>query len=116
MQHDLVHQLWRVDAVSLAPIVAYGISKDGSVAVEVRRTDCAANSRISLKTVFGILVPEMEGAVTSCGAEGTMLWVERDGVYGENVGGLASRWCLAVALEGEVEAESEVLVRPEVGF
>ena len=105
MQHNLVNHLRRVDSIPLAPVIANGISKYRSVAVEARRADCAADLRVSLEPVLGILVPKVEGAVAAGGAEGAVLRVEGDCVDRVDVGGVAAGvggGGLAVAFEGEV--------------
>ena len=105
MQHNLVHRLWRIGRISLAPIVADRIGKDSSIPVESRRADSASDLRISFKTMLGIFVPEVECAVATGCAEGTVYWVEGDGVDGVDVGDIPCvGGVLAVALEGEVGA------------
>lgn len=53
--------------------------------------------------MFGVLVPEMEGAVATGGAEGAVFGVEGDGVYGVDFGDVALGGVgLAVAFEGKV--------------
>ncbi len=55
--------------------------------------------------MLGVLVPEVEGAVGTRGAEGAVLWVEGDGVYRVDFCYVTRSWVLlAVAFEGEVEA------------
>ena len=57
-----------------------------------------------------VLVPEVECAVATGCAEGTMNGVEADRVDGVDVADVAvGRWSLTVALEGEVEAVVLVL-------
>ena len=52
-----------------------------------------------------VLVPEVECAVRSGGAEGAVLRVERDGVDGVDAGDVAvGGVLLAMAFEGEIEA------------
>jgi len=53
--------------------------------------------------VLGDSVPEVESAVGACGAEGTVLWMERDSVDGVDIGDVVLRW-VAMAFEGEVGA------------
>lgn len=48
--------------------------------------------------MFGDSVPEVEGAVRSCGAEGAVYGVEGDGVDGVDVGHVVGGW-VAVAFE-----------------
>lgn len=57
--------------------------------------------------MLGIFVPKVEGTVRAGGGEGAVLWVERDGIYGKNLGSVAGVGVgLAVAFEREVEAEN----------
>jgi len=89
--------------MTLAPIVADRVRENVSRSVKVRAADGAADLRIALETVLGVLVPEVEGAVGACGAEGTVLWVETDGIDGVDVAGVAVVGVsLAMALEAEV--------------
>lgn len=54
--------------------------------------------------MLGVLVPEVEGAVAASGAEGTVLRVERDSIYGVDFGDIAILGVLlAVAFKGKVE-------------
>ena len=103
MQHNLVGGLRGVGGVALAPVVADSVGEDASGAVESSRGDGAADGRIALQTVLGVLVPEVEGTVATGGAEGTVDGVERDGVDRVDVTDVAiGGRGLAVALEGEV--------------
>ena len=103
MQHDLVWILLAVALVSLAPIIADRVREDVSALVEVRCHDAASNFGIPLETVLGVFIPEVERAITSCGAESSVLRVERDRVDSEDVRGVAVvRWGLTMALEGKV--------------
>lgn len=101
MQHDLDGVLRRVSLVPLAPVVRDGVGEDAARLVEGRRDDGAADGRVPLEAVLGVLVPEVEGAVGAGGAEGAVDGVEGDVVYGVDgddiVGG-----GLAVALKREV--------------
>lgn len=55
--------------------------------------------------MFGVFVPEVEGAVAAGGGEGAVDGVEGDGVDGVDVGDVAGLGGgLAVAFEGEVGA------------
>lgn len=36
VQHDLVRQLWRVVLVTLTPVIAHSVAKDGAIFVEIR--------------------------------------------------------------------------------
>lgn len=105
VKHDLIGKVWVVGRVALAPIIADCVSENVSVVGEAGAGDGAADSWVSLEAVLGILVPEVECAVGSCGGESAVNWVERDGVDCVDVGHVA-RWWVAVALEREVEAKS----------
>lgn len=105
MQHDLVRVIRGVGGVALVPIVRDGVGEDGAVVVEVGAADASANLGVTLQTVLGVLVPEVEGAVTTGGAKGTMNRVEGDGVDRVDVGLVTGVGCiLAMALEREVGA------------
>ena len=109
MQLDLDGVLGGVSAKALAPVVADGVGKDVAVAGEARGGDGAADLRVPLEAVLGVLVPEVEGAVGARSAEGAVLRVEGDGVDGVDFGHVALRGVLlAVAFEGEVEAGAHV--------
>ena len=109
MQLDLDGVLRSVSAKALAPVVADGIRENVAVAGEARGGDGAADLGVPLEAVLGVLVPEMEGAVGACGAEGAVLRVEGDGVDRVDFGHVALRGVLlAVAFEGEVEAGARV--------
>lgn len=69
MQHDFVRQLRCVNRVSFAPIVTDSVGKYAAGAVEGRGWNSTANFRVALETVFGILVPKVECAITSCGTK-----------------------------------------------
>lgn len=101
VQHDLDGVLRRVALVPLAPVVRDGVGEDAARLVEGRRDDGAADGRVPLEAVLGVLVPEVERAVGAGGAEGAVDGVEGDVVYGVDgddvVGG-----GLAVTLEGKV--------------
>lgn len=78
MQHDLVRQLLCIGRVALAPVVADGVCENVPCAVEGSAGDGAPDGRIALETVLRVLIPEVEGAVTASGAEGTVDGVEGD--------------------------------------
>jgi hypothetical protein len=104
MKLDLDGVVLRVATKTLAPVVTDGVGKDVSVFAEACCDDAAADLGVSLETVLGVLVPEVEGTVGASGGEGAVLWVERNGVHGVDlrdvaVGGVL----LAMALEGKVE-------------
>lgn len=103
MQHDLIHRLRRIARVPFAPVITDRVRENGAGPVETGGADRAADLGVALKAVFGVLVPEVEGAVAAGGAEGTVDGVEVDGVDGVDVGDVAAGgWGLAVAFEGEV--------------
>ena len=105
VQLDLDGVLGGVSAKALAPVVADGVGEDVAVAREARSRDGAADLRVALEAVLGVLVPEVEGAVGARGAEGSVLRVEGDGVDRVDFGHVAlGGVLLAVAFEGEVEA------------
>lgn len=105
MKHDFIGKLLSVGRVALAPVVAHGIGKDVSVAVERGAGDGASDGRIPLQTMLSILIPEVEGAVTAGGAEGAMDGVESDVVDGVDVVDVAlAGWGLAMAFETKVGA------------
>lgn len=105
MKHHLVGQLLGVGRVTLTPIVADSVCKDISSAVESGARNCSPDGRIPLQTMFGILVPEVEGTVTTGGAKGTMNRMEGDRVEGIDVVDVAlvGRG-LTVAFEAEIGA------------
>lgn len=105
MQHDLVGQLWRIGRVTLAPVVTHCVCEDVPCVVEGSAGDGAPNGWVPLQTVLGILIPEVEGAITAGSAEGAVNGVEGDVVDGVDVVdvALAGRG-LAVAFEAEVGA------------
>lgn len=76
MKHDLVGQLRRVVCIALTPVIGNCVGKNGASTVEVCGTDCASDLRIAFESVLGVLVPEMERAVTASSAECAMNWVE----------------------------------------
>lgn len=103
VQHNLDGVLRRVVLVPLAPIVRDRIRKDAARLVECGRDDRAADGRVALEAVFGILVPEVEGAVRAGCAEGAVGGVEGDVVDGVDGDDIVGRG-VAVALEREVGA------------
>jgi hypothetical protein len=80
VQHDLVGVVCTVVLVTLAPVVAYCVGEDGTVPAEVRSCDAAADIRVALQSVLGVLVPEVECAVRAGGGESAVNGVEGDGV------------------------------------
>jgi len=85
VQHDLVGSLLGIGRVTLAPIVAYSVSKDITIATESSARDRTANRWVTLKTVLRILVPEVECTVTTSRTESSMNGVEIDRVDRVNV-------------------------------
>lgn len=105
MQHDLIDGALSTLGVALTPIIADSVGEDVSVAVEAGGADGAADLRVALEAVLGVLVPEVEGAVAAGGGECPVHGVEGDGVDGvdvRDVAGLGGG--LSVAFEGEVGA------------
>lgn len=82
MQHNLIRILRIIPRVPLGPIITDRIRKDISRLVECRADNRAADFGITLETVLGVLVPEVEGAVTTGSAERSVDGVERDCVDG----------------------------------
>ncbi len=82
MQHDLGRVLGAVALVALGPVVRHSVGKDLAVLIELRGRDAAADLRVALKTVLGVLVPEMERAVRAGRGEGAVNRMERDVVDG----------------------------------
>lgn len=105
MQLELNRILGVIPRIAFAPVVTNRIREDVAVAAERRRGDAAADLRVALETVLGVLVPEVECAVAAGGAEGAVLRVEGDGIDGVDFGDVALGGVgLAVAFKGEVEA------------
>lgn len=103
MQHDFIHCLRCIDRVPFTPIIADGVGKNVTGVVERRRRDGAPDLRVALEAVLGVLVPEMEGAVTAGGAESAVHGMEGNGVYRVDVGYVPGcGWRLTVAFEGEI--------------
>jgi hypothetical protein len=105
MQLELDRVLRGIRRITLAPVIAHSVRKDVAILVEAGRGNGAADLGVTLEPVLCVLVPEVEGTITTGGAEGAVLRVEGNGVYGVNFGDVARRRILlAVAFEGEVEA------------
>lgn len=81
MQHHLIWQLWRVERISFAPIIADRVREDASGAVEVGRRNGAAGFGVPFEAVLGVFIPKVKGAVAACSAEGPMDRVKRNGVH-----------------------------------
>ena len=113
MEHDLGRILRVVALVALAPVVADGVGEDVATAVESCSRDAAAHGGIPFEAMLGVLVPEVEGTIAAGGTEGAMLGVERDIIYGVDLGGGALRW-IPVALEREVGAIGFWLVKGRI--
>lgn len=103
VEHDLGRVRGRVALVPLAPVITNGVGKDAAGLVERCRGDAAADVGVTLETVLGVLVPEVEGAVATGCAEGAVLGVEGDVVDSVDGRGVALGG-VAVALEREVGA------------
>lgn len=93
MQHDLIHPSGHIGRIPFTPIITNTIREDPTRAVKIRRADGAPDLRVALQPMFGVLVPEMEGAVAAGGAEGAVLRVEGNGVDAVDV-------CVVVARRG----------------
>jgi len=105
MQHNLIDRLRRIGRVPLTPIVANRVCENGAIPIESRCADRSSHLRVSLETMLGVFIPEMERPVAAGGAEGAVDRVEGDGVDGEDVGDVARiGGGDAVAFEGEVGA------------
>lgn len=105
VQLDFDRVLRIVPTVPLAPIVADGVGKDVAGATKAGGGDAAADFRVAFETVLGVLVPEVECAVTTGGAEGAVDGVEGDCIYRVDFCDVTlSGVGLAVAFEREVEA------------
>lgn len=103
MEHDLIDCLLSIEVVALAPVVAHSICEDIARAVEACRADGTANLGVTLESMLGIFVPEVEGAIGTRGREGAVNRVKANGVNREDVADVAvSRRSLAMALETEV--------------
>ena len=63
MQHDFIRQTGRIHRIPFTPIIADGIGKDTSTFIEIRAADRSPDLRVPLEAMFGVLVPEVEGAV-----------------------------------------------------
>ena len=110
MKHHLVRQLLGIGRVTLTPVVTHSISKDVPVTVESSAGDSSPNGWVSFQTVLCILIPEVEGTVTTSGTESAMNRVEGDVVDGVDVADVALvGWGLAVAFEAEVGARVLIL-------
>lgn len=67
MKHDLCILTWLVLLKSLAPVVAAGVGEDGTLSVECCSCDGLTCAWITLESMLGQSVPEVECAVaTSC--------------------------------------------------
>lgn len=69
MQHDLDGIALSVVLVTLGPVVANSIGKDGTVLVKGSRGDAASDVGVTLETMLGILVPEVECSIGAGSAE-----------------------------------------------
>lgn len=109
MQHNLVRQLLVVVLVAFAPVVADGIREDISCSAESCGGDAAAHGWVSLETMLGVLIPEVEGAVGTGGRESGVNWMPGDGIDGVDISYVVGG-SVAVALEREVGAVQVILV------
>lgn len=108
MHHNFSGILWRIEGITLTPIVTDSICKDVSSPVECSCCDRTAHGRIAFKPVFSNSVPKVEGSVGASGAEGAVLRMEGDGVDGVDVGHVTLRR-VAMTLEGKVGARILIL-------
>jgi hypothetical protein len=76
MHHDLRWVCGLVGLVSLGPVVADGVTENGSIHVESGGRNRPIDLRVALETVLRILVPEMERAIRTCCAERSVNRVE----------------------------------------
>lgn len=81
MEHDLARLLLVVLLVPLAPIVTHSIGENASLSVECCRGDRGTGAWVSLESVLRVAVPKVECAVTTSSGEGTVFWMEGDGVH-----------------------------------
>lgn len=88
MQHNLGRVVGGVGLVSLAPVIANGIGKNGTGLVEFGGGDTTTDIWITLQSVLGILIPEVECAVATGCTKRSMLRVERDVVDSIDICGL----------------------------
>lgn len=49
--------------IALMPVIADRIRKDVPVTIECRGRNGSPNLRVALQTVFGVFIPEVEGAI-----------------------------------------------------
>lgn len=91
MQHNLIRILRRIAGIPLAPVITHGVGEDGSVSVERTCGNGSADRWVALETVFGDSIPEVKGAIRASSAEGTVLRVERDSIYSEDIGHVVLR-------------------------
>lgn len=63
VQHDLVRVVCSVRGITFTPVIADGVSEDGTVFVEGAGGNGAADGGVALEPVLGNSVPEVEGAV-----------------------------------------------------
>ena len=104
MQHQLDRIIWPVLGVSLGPFVPDGICKDGAVAIERRRGDCATAGGESPKPLVGDPVPEVKGAIGArCAESGGVYGVEIDISDGPDLDDFLGVRRVTMAPEGEVD-------------
>jgi hypothetical protein len=80
VHHYLIGVLRRVASISLAPIVANSICKDVTIAIKGCCRDGTSNCRVSLKSVLGYSIPEMESTIRPGSAESPVNRVKGDSI------------------------------------
>lgn len=78
VEHNFGRVCRGVALEAFAPVIANGIGEDGASLIECRRCDTTTDIGIAFEAMLGILVPEVERAVTTCCAESSVLRVKRD--------------------------------------
>lgn len=78
--------MWCVACITLTPIVTNGIGKNVSGVVEGCSGDGSPNGWVTLQSMLGNSVPEMERAVGASSAEGAVDGVERYRINGVDIG------------------------------
>lgn len=94
----MVGIVWGVGCVALAPIITDSIGENAAILVESCCRDSTADRWVSLESVLGDSVPEVESAVRTSRAESSILGVERNGIDGVDVGHVVCGW-ISVTLE-----------------
>jgi hypothetical protein len=78
MQHNLIRILRVISCITLMPVIRNSVGENAAVVVKVCAGDAAADFGVAFETVLGVLVPEVECAVATGGAEGAVDGVEGD--------------------------------------